>query len=635
MKPIIDLKLPTFSSDDPWKPAYPNSPDLAFNYFKLLNDVNALKVGIGTVKDTINPPKVAIIGAGIAGLTTARELYRCGFDVTIYEATDRICGRQYTETPRGGTEPTGIELGAMRFPFFNDPTSSNSLLGYYAITEGGFGIEPFPNPGAAPGNTGIYVNRGYGPNNIFDKPELILWPKSDNPYNPPNNPDLKVVYDKVNAFVELFTSTVGPLYVGSDWLSSWQKISNQYDQMTVSDLVYTAAQTAYEDDGWFGGFGMTKDEAQLFSVIGSGDGSWGAFFEVGAMWFIRCVVFGYNSNLQSVTGIADKSHAPHYFDVIKDSNGTPIASPNYNGIQSLGEWMFYAPSPSTMSLYDATLQNEAKIYVQSPVISLEKVTNGFNVVSLFNGRATKVIFDYVVATPTLWASQVNIDLLGFGKDDIPAEVIAARNSQHNITSCKIFYPLKELYWEQGSKIPQILVTDTFAQDAYGVHWGDGRGAMLLSYTWEDDAAKLLPEDDIELAALMLTELDKITMDTVGENLSDYLDTETPPTVIHWSRQPYARGCAKLYRQRNWSLNYSLLAYNQTQSADSNLYFAGENYGVEGGWTEPALRLSIDAVINLLRNSGGTFNNNFSPSVSYPSYDTSFAPDNKYPPAALR
>ena len=37
--------------------------------------------------------KVAIIGAGLAGLTAAIYLERNGSDVTVYEANDRVGGR--------------------------------------------------------------------------------------------------------------------------------------------------------------------------------------------------------------------------------------------------------------------------------------------------------------------------------------------------------------------------------------------------------------------------------------------------------------------------------------------------------------------------------------------------------------
>ena len=45
---------------------------------------------------TPSTPKLAVIGAGVAGLSAARELMRLGgdsYDVVVFEASDRLGGR--------------------------------------------------------------------------------------------------------------------------------------------------------------------------------------------------------------------------------------------------------------------------------------------------------------------------------------------------------------------------------------------------------------------------------------------------------------------------------------------------------------------------------------------------------------
>lgn len=58
-------------------------------------------------------PRIAVIGAGLAGLTTAHRLIEKGFFVDLYEATDRIGGRVWTYRQEKSYE----ELGAK---FIND-----------------------------------------------------------------------------------------------------------------------------------------------------------------------------------------------------------------------------------------------------------------------------------------------------------------------------------------------------------------------------------------------------------------------------------------------------------------------------------------------------------------------------------
>ncbi len=53
---------------------------------------------------------VIIIGAGIAGLSAARQLQNFGFQVTVLEARNRIGGRVFTSDVLGGE----IDLGAVR-----------------------------------------------------------------------------------------------------------------------------------------------------------------------------------------------------------------------------------------------------------------------------------------------------------------------------------------------------------------------------------------------------------------------------------------------------------------------------------------------------------------------------------------
>jgi monoamine oxidase len=224
---------------------------------------------------------------------------------------------------------------------------------------------------------------------------------------------------------------------------------------------------------------------------------------------------------------------------------------------------------------------------------------------------------------------MSIQFSGFSQNELPFNVVNSVKMSHWISSCKVFLALKERYWEK-SRIPQLISTDTFLQGVYGYALQTpcvrDAGVIMLSYTWEDDATKLLAEKDDEvLVSACLSELDVILARCgLGSSMSAFVD-RSRPAVIHWSRHPESRGCAKLYRQRTWSQNQALLTYNQRFSSDANLYFAGEAFSVEGGWAEPAVRLGLDAALHVIHNTGGRFLHNFDFQRDYPKHDLCWTP----------
>ncbi len=594
------------SASDNWLPHFPNPADFRFDYFKLL--VNA-PGGLAQLDSNCLPPRVAVIGAGAAGMTAARELLRCGFNITIFEASDRIGGRLYTRGNPVDARYSGMEMGAMRMPFFEKPGQQNCILEYYLLQE----VAPahkavysqFPNPGSAHGGTGIYLNEGYGPDHGFAQPTMIEWAYGQQP----ENDRIRFLASKANRFITFMTDYIKDIYVEDSerWTQLWQKIVAHYQSMTFDDLVMAPALNVYAvDNGDFGGFGMTADEAELLYTIGTGDGSWGAFYSIGALWFLRCTLFGFGgSNLQTIMGYGQPQSLPCYGQSVSDSAGNPIPSPTFQGIQSLVEYLYFAKAPlQEKSLHESS---QARLFTRALVTEVNRQPDGRIEVALQDGRREG--FDYVLVSVAQWAGQMTMQFRGFSQTQLPQAKVTASHTQHNIASCKLFFPLRQQYWHlPGNRIPQVIVTDTFIQDAYAFSWQDGGtdpGVILASYTWEDDSLKLLPLDEKALAEKVLAKLKYITEQTVQQDITEYID-QNRPVMIQWIMEPGYNGCAKLYRQRDESANRIDLSYNQNYGGVSHLFFVGENYSVEGGWTEPALRSAMDGVLQLLHQAGARF-----------------------------
>ena len=100
-----------------------------------------------------NGKSVVVLGGGIAGLTTAYELGKAGYKVTVLEARMRPGGRNWTV--RGGTEETDLKGVTQRAAFSKDQymNAGPGRIPQHHVTldyckELGVAIEPFTNQNA-------------------------------------------------------------------------------------------------------------------------------------------------------------------------------------------------------------------------------------------------------------------------------------------------------------------------------------------------------------------------------------------------------------------------------------------------------------------------------------------------------
>jgi tryptophan 2-monooxygenase len=646
----ISYQPPQEGSADEWRFTWPNTSDFNFNYYRLLNTSDGTNFAQRKQGQAM---KIAVVGAGVAGLTAARELFRSGYtDIHIYEASDRIGGRTWSIKADG--QDTAFEMGAMRMPFFSAPGSKNSVLDFY---RGQFGIatQPFPNPGSnVVKTTGIYLNEGYGPNPDPanpPEPQMLLWEGGGEP----PSAALQEVYKIWTDFAtKLVTPVLQQEYGKSpaEWTAFWQEMVKHYWNKNFREFTYMPRIDKYDPSkpGFFGGLGMTQKQSALFYTIGAGDGSWGAFYDISCLYVIRTLLFGFGTNHQLIKGLFGPDGkfkgGPEHDGRPRDSHGRPLAAPQYIGVQSFAECMFYMPVKSAnetngISLYQAMHRDfGVRLWTGTSVKRMVKRSDGRILIASRHTGANadeEAVYDAVIQTAPTWAIEMSMGT-DFPLTQVPLEVTQSLRNSHWISSCKVFFPLKERYWET-TKIPQLIATDTYLQGVYAYAVDSANrnpGVLLASYTWEDGANKFLPEmDKKELARLCLQKLDEVLMrcKNIGQPVSRFVDTSKEPMVIQWSEQKTYRGCAKLYRETSWPEDYVLLTYNQKFSAKSQLYFAGEGFSVQGGWTEPALRGALDAVVYLVQNNGGEFRGGFR-FADYPKYEYA-DPTNPYPCATDR
>jgi tryptophan 2-monooxygenase len=625
------------STDNKWRGTFPNPPDLCFDYRALVEQEN----GIATATDTLH--KICIIGAGVTGLTTARELHRCGFtNITLIEKSQRIGGRHLTALGKHNTNTTGrppFEMGAMRMPFFNKsnehPKDGRSLMAYYA-KEFELVHSDFPNPGSPTvQSTGIYLREGSLEGGT--EPTMLIWKNTDGKTAPPGEL-LGVVFAKWTTFAERMTLKVSEHYGSIGWESMWSSIVKKYEGISFRDLVKVPVINHWRqnDPGNFGGMGMTSQESAIFYSIGIGDGSWGAFYDVCSIYPLRTAIFGFSSHLQLIHGRVDAKGVPvasPYLEASEtyDSEGLRFNKPNYVGLASLAEsLLFIKPDEVKESLYEHLIKSPTGLLTSSTVIKLEKLENGKirvyfdrSATHLDKAKTNFVDADSVVITLPSWLIETQISLENFSPELLPYETISAYKTAHWETSCKVYAPLKKSFLSHNKNIPQAIVTDSFIHDVYMYRYNDNStyDCILLSYTWEDDATKLSLFNDKELVDKCIEELDRILLKSanIKEIISPYIGREQA-VVQRWMNDKNSLGCAKLYRAGTYYDAVGLMKYNRDFSHVSGLYFCGESFSVDAGWTEPCFRGAIDTVINICSKTRANFNGGFS-LRDYPEYRT--------------
>ncbi|MDR6605040.1 FAD-dependent oxidoreductase [Pseudomonas synxantha] len=629
-----DAATTTPTADNPWTARFPNPPDLCFDYRALVEQDN------GIARATERQHRICIIGAGVTGLTAARELYRCGFtQITLIEQSRRIGGRHLTVL--GSQHPaqthTPFEMGAMRMPFFNrageSPTEGRSLMAYYAKAFD-LAFSDFANPGSQwVSSTGIYLREGsMGGGTIA---QMLVWKNQDG-RTPPPGEELQKVYAKWKTFADRMTRHVAAVYASDKWEAMWAAIVDKYESVSFRNLVSMPALQAWDErsPGDFGGLGMSAQESAIFYAIGIGDGSWGAFYDVCALYPLRTAIFGFSSHLQLIHGRVDTQGNPLaspclHSEAVHDSAGLGFDRPRYIGLASLNECLFFMAIEETgKSVYEHSRERSNGFLTDSSVTRLRKLANCKTRV-YFNWKHSQPAhtqehfddFDSVIMTLPSWLIETRIKLEHFTQQMLPYETINAYKTAHWETSCKVYAPLKKSFLSSPGKIPQAIVTDSFIHDVYAYRYNDhySDDCILLSYTWEDDATKLGLLSDKELVAQCVEELDRILMNcaNIQERISPYIGIDQA-VVQRWITDKNALGCARLYRPGTYYDAVGLMRYNRDFAHLSGLYFSGESFSVDAGWTEPCFRGAVDAVIHICNKTAATFNGGFTMN-DYPHY----------------
>ncbi len=495
--------------------------------------------------------KVAIVGAGAAGLCAGFELLKCGVMPTIFEAGNRYGGRLWSRpfTDGGGAF---AEMGAMRVP------PSQRTIGLYAQM---FGMQAanggFPDPGKVP-TTLYYENQAY------------VWAAGDNPPG--------IFGSIADDFSDWINALAQPLY--TPWEAGdmtavsqvWQGYIDTYKNMSFYEALVQAMPN------W------TTETFNAFGALGVGSGGFGPLYNVGMLEMLRILLLGWEDNQQL------------YID----------------GMSSLCDG-FYTTTVNAPGIGNCSLQSLGAVKLNSPIMSIEynAITKRPGVVR--EGVLVEEYDAVIVATTTRAMEFMGLTMPSPVTDTpnlVSEPVKEGLRNLHMTCSSKMFIRTATKFWldVNGNPlpgVPQTIQTDALPRGIYALDYPNtSNGVVAVSYTWEDDSVKLQAMDVAKRFTTLVTAITKIDA-TWGKSL---LPMNAEVFNIDWQSEPYFYGAFKLNlpgQEPGLQAAYYQFLSALTPATDKGVYLAGDGVSYSGGWTEGALQTAINCATAVTSRLGGT------------------------------
>ncbi len=463
------------------------------DYIKVVQKGIRAKIGNG------KPKKVIIVGAGLAGLSSAYELLRAGHDPLILEAQQRVGGRIYTLREPFARGLYG-EAGAMRIPRAHALTMA--YIKNFDLTTSDFVM----------GNPQAYVHVGGVKRRMAEvmaDPSLLGFDTH--------------ATEKGRLAGQIWEDTIRPLVqkIEKGGASAWEEMQRDYDQYSVREFL--------ELEGWSEGL------IEMFGLLNNQEAMMNSSF----LELFREDGGNYYTNMVQIVGGSD--HLPHAF------------------VPALASRIRYG---ARMIAID---QNPEQV-----IIHYQSGAGRFQVKG-----------DYAILTvpfPVLRHVEV---LQPFSR---PKQ--RAIRQLHYDASAKIFFQTRSRFWESEDGIyGGGTVTDLPIRNLYYTDYGKetGRGILLASYTWSEDAQRwgsLSPHERI------LQALENVAV--IHPQILEEFETGASHM---WHDDPYAGGAFALFDP-----GQQTLLHDEIIKPEGRIHFAGEHASLYHAWIQGAFESGLHAAI---------------------------------------
>ncbi|MBX9621944.1 MAG: FAD-dependent oxidoreductase [Alphaproteobacteria bacterium] len=527
---------------------------------------------------------IKIIGAGIAGLTTAYELNQLAYPVEVIEASSRVGGRIWTHT-FNSTGQYG-ELGAMRIPASHDYT--RHYIDLVGLTSS---LRPFITAHQSPNC--FYHLRGQtlrmrdAANFIRNEYRLSSYEQEILANNPPP----EILHRHLsNALHQLFSRNKDSAnepdkeeewggLLGTTFLNDY---ALDLERLSLGDFLRQRVES--------------RDAQELVGVT-TGLELW---WDKAVSMFLREGITQTGDGLEEVAG--GFSRLPNALARMLEENGVKIRlNTEVVSIELL-------PS-STQKIKFKTRKTDSSKWDSPPT----------------NQPVEDEAANYVICTIPFSVLRT-MELKGFS----PIKMEAIRNLSY-ASSTKVLLHFTDRFWERGSPEERILggasmsdqitrstyypsdhakiipsltprkqkkfrgmitVSDPLTVESKTAFLDDQHvpGVLLGSYNWGQDALRLglLPPE--ERADVVITELTKI-----HPELPKYLHPAEKHMSMSWDSYRWSKG-AFCGMRPNDMRDY----YYASKKPEGSFYFAGEHCSLDPGWIQGAIKSGLDAVEGLVK-----------------------------------
>lgn len=518
---------------------------------------------IGIAKDT----KVAVIGAGEAGLAAAFELRKTGCNITLFEASQRIGGRVYTHYFDRNKKYYG-ELGPMSIPISHETT-------WHYINLFKLHTSPFVNNND---NALLYVRNERAVNDAKGKSvENNIYSK----FNLSETEKKQIWFEFYRKIYEKYLKSL-PTEVRRELI----QVKAEYSD-SIIDIDKLSYRNACKN------MDVSQDFITMLGCLGGKE----QFFNLSLTEMLQqYYTADFEYNYRITEGMINLPHS--LYEALCDRN-----EEGYDGIskEQLGKIEIKMGFPICGIYNDSTKDK----------IILKYTDNRDN-------RKTSEEFDYVIcAIPFSSLRRIEIEPL------FTTKKIQAINEMNNETSHKIYLFLKERFWEMGNASKKIIGGCSFTDlpltsiyypsdhskavvNKYG-KWvlkpgvtPNEAGVLLASYTWCQEAMRLgneSPELLIDDVIRYIEKVHGLTPHYLDDKVIDYKS-------LIWSDVQYIWTAGALSKPED----KTLFSYDVTvPEMENRVFFAGEHISQKHVSQQGALQTGMIAANEIAKQIKGKLN----------------------------